>query len=160
MSEPLRSAAADAEDTPPLPSNAEDRRAAAALSSLDAHHDEDDDGKPERGANSNIDQEALVRAISRLELAKKGGASGGGGSGGGAGGGGEKGKGKDAKEGGKEEVGGRKVKVEAADVGLLVSEISSVWYRVWVFSGWEAWLGSLAGKIEEGLGPKGGERTC
>ena len=84
-----------------------------------------------------------MRAISRLELAKKGGASGGGGSGGGAGGGGEKGKGKDGKEGGKEEVGGRKVKVEAADVGLLVSEISSVWYRVWVFSGWEDWLGRL-----------------
>lgn len=70
MSEPLPSLPTQAP-----PTNAEDRKAAAALSSLDAQHQSDEDNehgsKPSKQA-LNIDQEALGRAISRLELSSKG----------------------------------------------------------------------------------------
>lgn len=96
----------DADDPPPaVPTNAEDRKAAAALSSLDAH--DEDEGKPNGKSSYNIDQEALGRAISRLEMS--GGVKGAGG--------------KDdekAKAKGKEEA-RKKIKVDQADVGLLVS---------------------------------------
>ncbi|MCJ1270121.1 hypothetical protein MMC22_010015 [Lobaria immixta] len=98
----------DADDPPPaVPTNAEDRKAAAALSSLDAH--DEDEGKPNGKSPYNIDQEALGRAISRLEMS--GGVKGAGG--------------KDdekAKAKGKEEA-RKKIKVDQADVGLLVEEL-------------------------------------
>lgn len=96
----------DADDPPPaVPTNAEDRKAAAALSSLDAH--DEDEGKPNGKGANNIDQEALGRAISRLEMSS--GAKGAGGK--------EDDK---AKAKGKEEA-GKKIKLDQADVGLLVS---------------------------------------
>lgn len=99
----------DADDPPPaLPTNAEDRKAAAALSSLDAH--DEDEGKPNGKGANNIDQEALGRAISRLEMSS-----------------GEKGVGgkedEKAKAKGKEDA-GKKIKVDQADVGLLVCLLS------------------------------------
>lgn len=128
MAEPLPSqsqstAQLDADDLPPAKTNAEDRKAAAALSSLDARGDDDEyeNGKAggAKGVNNNIDQEALGRAISRLEIS--------------AGGGGVKGGGGKATEGrdggdksgnkgkGKELEALKKVKVDQNDVALLVS---------------------------------------
>ncbi|KAI9739796.1 MAG: hypothetical protein M1834_006517 [Cirrosporium novae-zelandiae] len=55
----------DAEDeTPDIPKSAEDRRAAAALSSLDAHNEEDEASHKK----SHADHEALGKAMSRLEI--------------------------------------------------------------------------------------------
>ena len=56
-------------DGPPAPTDAEGRKAAAAMSSLETRGEEDGDTKP----NKQIDQEALGKAISRLELADKAG---------------------------------------------------------------------------------------
>lgn len=110
MAEPRSTAVLDAEESPPTipPANADDRKAAAALSSLDAVHDEDE-GKQSR-QRANIDQEALGRAISRLEIE----------SGEKSGKGREMGKGEKGKEGA-EEVERKKVKVDQVDVALLVS---------------------------------------
>ena len=89
------------------PANADDRKAAAALSSLDAVHDEDE-GKQSR-QRANQDQEALGRAISRLEIES-----------------GEKsGKERETGKGGKGKEGvedgeRKKIKVDQADVALLV----------------------------------------
>ncbi|KAI4276367.1 MAG: hypothetical protein LQ337_002538 [Flavoplaca oasis] len=47
------------------PASAEDRKAAAALSSLD---NQNDDSAAQTSKAKNIDQEALAKAISRLEL--------------------------------------------------------------------------------------------
>ncbi len=99
---------ADPEDDAPVAlKSAEDRKTAAALSSLDKRDDDDTDGA--RGAKSQLDQEALGKAMSRLEVGgTKSGEKG-------------AGKGKEAKEA-EAEVGRRKaVKVEPADVALLVS---------------------------------------
>lgn len=85
--------AGDIEDELP-PSSAEDRKAAAALSSLDMH---DDEG----GAKQNVDAEAVRKAMDRL---------------GGGGAGKEEEKGKK-----KEEEVRRVVKVEAGDVRVVVS---------------------------------------
>ena len=108
MSEPLPSLPAQAP-----PTNAEDRKAAAALSSLDTQHQSDEDNEQGSKPNKqtiNIDQEALGRAISRLELSSK-----------------AKepkteavGKGK-AVDGDIEEEGKKKVKIDQGDVILLVS---------------------------------------
>lgn len=97
----------DADVEEPPPTNAEDRKAAAALSSLVAR--DEDDGKLNGKAANHVDQEALGRAISRLEMSSAGGKGVAGKEGDG------KGKGK-----GKEEV-AKKVKVDQVDVGLLVS---------------------------------------
>lgn len=109
MSEPLPSLPSQA---PPI--NAEDRKAAAALSSLDAQHQSDEDdahgSKPSKQA-ANIDQEALVRAISRLELSAKANERKDEG----------RGKGK-AIDGDVEDEARKKVKVDPGDVMLLVSE--------------------------------------
>ncbi|KAI9791449.1 MAG: hypothetical protein M1833_001526 [Piccolia ochrophora] len=89
---------ADIEDeTPALPKSAEDRKAAAALSSVSAQNDE-----PTQPAKE-VDQEALGKAMKNLDI------------GGGA-------KGESDK---KEEAGEKKktVKVDQADVGLLVEEL-------------------------------------
>ena len=128
MAEPLPSqsqstAQLDADDLPSATTNAEDRKAAAALSSLDARGDDEyDNGKPGggKGANNNIDQEALGRAISRLEISAGGGGGGRGGGkategkDGGDKSGNNKGKGKDVEA-------LKKVKVDQNDVALLVS---------------------------------------
>lgn len=92
---PGPTAAGDIEDELP-PASAEDRKAAAALSSLDTH---DDDS----GAKQNVDAEAVRKAMDRL---------------GGGGAGGEK-----KEEGGKKEEVKKVVKVEAGDVKVVVSLI-------------------------------------
>ncbi|KAL8828954.1 MAG: hypothetical protein Q9170_006374 [Blastenia crenularia] len=95
------------------PASAEDRKAAAALSSLDARATEENEPSAK---TRNIDQEALAKAISRLELSQ--GAT----------------KGVEISEKEKEFVERRrkereerdrrnKVKVSAEDVGLLVQEL-------------------------------------
>ena len=75
MAEPVPSAstAADApdnEDTVRLPKNAEDRKAAAALNSLNANEISQDetDGTASKQSSA-ADQEALGKAMSRLEIA-------------------------------------------------------------------------------------------
>jgi hypothetical protein len=99
----LATATEDAEVPAPAPAGAEDRKAAAALSSLDAPAD--DAAAP---AKSQADTKALGEAMSRLELLDK-----------------AKGKGsgsasaKTEKEKKEEEV--KKVKVDAGDVAMLVS---------------------------------------
>ncbi|KAK3393599.1 hypothetical protein B0H63DRAFT_21240 [Podospora didyma] len=86
---------ADVEDEmEPVAKSAEDRKAAAALSKLDTHGD-DDAAAPARG----VDQEAVLNAMNAL--------------GGGA-------KGADDK---KKQEALKKVKVDAADVALLVDEL-------------------------------------
>ena len=68
MSDPIPSATADpdaVEQT--LPANAEDRKAAAALSSLNTT-EVGSDAVPTKG-RSNAEQEALGKAMSRLEIA-------------------------------------------------------------------------------------------
>ncbi|KAJ5774095.1 hypothetical protein N7457_008991 [Penicillium paradoxum] len=68
MSDPIPSATADPDSTEkPLPSNAEDRKAAAALSSLHTNEIASDGGSA--GAPLTANQEALGRAMSRLEIA-------------------------------------------------------------------------------------------
>ncbi|KAF2840470.1 hypothetical protein M501DRAFT_1002826 [Patellaria atrata CBS 101060] len=59
---------AGAEDTPSLPSNAEDRKAAAALSALDTRGADDDAGENRK----NVDSEALGQAMKNLDLGKEG----------------------------------------------------------------------------------------
>lgn len=132
MAEPLSSqsqstAQLDADDLLPAITNAEDRKAAAALSSLDARGDDDDEydnGKAGhgKGVNNNIDQEALGRAISRLEISAGGGGEGGGG-------GTREGKATEGRDGGdksankgkgKELEALKKVKIDQNDVALLV----------------------------------------
>ncbi|KAL1989188.1 hypothetical protein VTN96DRAFT_3735 [Rasamsonia emersonii] len=111
-----------------LPANAEDRKAAAALSSLNANEisqsgtDEDNAGSKISSADA---QEALGKAMSRLDISAggSGGASGGGTSSSKAGGGaGGAGKTTDAEK--KDEAVKKKaVKVAAEDVTLLVEEL-------------------------------------
>ena len=109
----------DAPPPPAIPSTAEDRKTAAALSSLEDHHDHEDT------QSKKIDQSALGDAISRLELVDQANNK--------APSGGEKAEGKPSeamlkrakeKEAAEEEKRRRaKVKVDAADVGLLVEEL-------------------------------------
>ena len=98
MAEPqpqdIREGADPEDDKPALPASAEERKTAAALSSLDARNVDEDTPSQK----TNVDQEALGKAMSQLGV---------------NGGGKEKGKAKEA------EV-KKKVKVEAADVALLV----------------------------------------
>lgn len=101
MSDSIPSAAPDPDQQEQrLPANAEDRKAAAALSSLNTNE------LGESGSNlpSNADQEALGKAMSRLEIAA-----------------GQEPKKNKQPEGQKEEAVKKKaVKVSAEDVGLLV----------------------------------------
>ena len=83
------------EETPALPADAEGRKAAAALSSLDAQNDTDDGAQ-----KTHAETEALGKAMSQLAMT-----------------GGEKAGGKDVK---KEAEVKKKVKVDAGDVTLLV----------------------------------------
>jgi hypothetical protein len=85
MAEPLPSAsnaaadtAADNEEDPSsrLPKNAEDRKAAAALNSLNANEiTQDEAGSGATKQPSKADQEALGKAMSRLEMASGAGAA-------------------------------------------------------------------------------------
>ena len=94
---------------PPAPTSAEDRKAAAAMSSLETRGG-DEEAETKKSNNKQIDQEALGKAISRLELADKTSKISSG----------EKSK----KEKESEEREKRaKVKVDQADVGLLVEEL-------------------------------------
>ena len=114
MAEPQPAAVHEGMDTEDgLPTNKEDRKAAAALSSLDARGDEEAASKA-----THIDQEALGKAISRLEISS------------GKGKGGDEGKGK-AKE---VEEKKKAIKVDQADVALLVSfpRLFRLWYVVQV----------------------------
>lgn len=73
MAEPIPSAsnAADAADdeNANLPNNAEDRKAAAALNSLNANEMSQENGETATKQPSAADQEALGKAMSRLEIA-------------------------------------------------------------------------------------------
>lgn len=116
MAEPIPSAtsaaadAADDETSQNLPNNAEDRKAAAALNSLNANEMSTENG--ETGASkgpSAADQEALGKAMSRLEIAS---------------GVGKKKKDDDATKGGeaakKEVEVKKKIKIAGEDVTFLV----------------------------------------
>ncbi|KAL8714573.1 MAG: hypothetical protein Q9220_001521 [cf. Caloplaca sp. 1 TL-2023] len=100
------------------PASAEDRKAAAALSSLDSHHTED--SATTSAKTKNIDQEALAKAISRLEISTGATTKGGDGPQ-------QSEKAKEFSERRRREREERervgKVKVEAGDVGLLVKEL-------------------------------------
>lgn len=112
MSDPIPSAHPDPDAVDQkLPANAEDRKAAAALSSLNTNEiaaDSDASGKP---SASSAEQEALGKAMSRLEIAA-----------GGTGGGVKGAAGEEQKKGGaaSEVVKKKAVKVAAEDVSLLV----------------------------------------
>ncbi|KKZ66386.1 hypothetical protein EMCG_07890 [[Emmonsia] crescens] len=118
-----------------LPTNAEDRAAAAALSSLNTANEtsasENDAGVPSGAAlPSAADQEALGKAMSRLEIIAGTGKAGGSGAGAAAGTGkkdtnARKSRADDKTEGGEEEKAVKKkvVKVAAEDVGLLVDQL-------------------------------------
>jgi hypothetical protein len=75
MAEPVPSAstaaaeAADDETSQNLPKNAEDRKAAAALNSLNANEMSTENGEAGPKQPSAADQEALGKAMSRLEIA-------------------------------------------------------------------------------------------
>ena len=73
MAEPIPSAsnaaeAADDETSQNLPNNAEDRKAAAALNSLNANAMSQENGESAAKQPSAADQEALGKAMSRLEV--------------------------------------------------------------------------------------------
>lgn len=70
MAEPIPSATAgDHEDESKLPRNAEDRKAAAALDALNANAMSQENGETATKQPSAADQEALGKAMSRLEVA-------------------------------------------------------------------------------------------
>lgn len=107
MSDPIPSATADPDAVDQsLPANAEDRKAAAALSSLNTTELASDAG-PVKG-RSNAEQEALGKAMSRLEIASGQGA----------------GTNKSAAPAKRETEVKKTVKIVAADVAFLVSIFS------------------------------------
>ena len=124
MAEPVTSAtnanattsvAADNEDDPSsrLPKNAEDRKAAAALNSLNANEiTQDETGGGAAKQLSKADQEALGKAMSRLEVAS------------GAGAAKKKDERKKAEEKKEVEI-KKKIKVAAEDVTFLVGCLQS-----------------------------------
>jgi hypothetical protein len=79
MAEPIPSASnaaadgGDDETSQDLPKNAEDRKAAAALNSLNANEMSTENGETGTKQPSAADQEALGKAMSRLEIASGGG---------------------------------------------------------------------------------------
>ena len=115
-------------DPAPTPAGAEARKAAAALSSLSSHTVGGSSGADDEPATSSTtsaknlaDQKALGEAMSRLEIIDKGRKIGGESS---------KGKGVEgAGKGGQAEV-KKKVKIDAADVTLLVEELEVVRTRL------------------------------
>ena len=108
MAAPVPSASTDAAENEEvrLPNNAEDRKAAAALNSLNANELSQENGDSAGSREpSTIDQEALNKAMSRLEV---------------AGGSNKKHASKKEQEN-RDEVVKKKVKVASEDVNLLVS---------------------------------------
>lgn len=102
MAEPVTAIDPDDENTQSLPKNAEDRKAAAALSSL--NENEISQASGEAKPASQADQEALGKAMNRLEIAS-----------------GQKKQVKKTEDATKEEVKKKPpVKVAADDVTLLV----------------------------------------
>lgn len=97
MAEPQPSAVVEGADLENVPANAEDRKAADALSKLDAKGDEN--GAPQK----EVDVKALGEAMKNLELAQ-----------------GVSGTQKTAASSKKEEAPKKLVKVDAADVNLMV----------------------------------------
>lgn len=74
MAEPIPSAShagenVDDESANNLPHNAEDRKAAAALNALNTNDMSQENGENSTKKRSNIDQAALDKAMSRLEIA-------------------------------------------------------------------------------------------
>lgn len=71
MAEPIPSASAGDhdEEAPKAPTNAEDRKAAAALDALNANAMSQENGESASKQPSAADQEALGKAMSRLEVA-------------------------------------------------------------------------------------------
>lgn len=128
-----------------LPTNAEDRKAAAALSSLNDNEISGADGSDADGRSSSrhfpskADQEALGKAMSRLEIAA-GGKSGSGSSGAGAG------KSETAGSSG-EEVKKKVVKVAAEDVALLVGEYFLILIFIFFLGGGGRGSGRLRGSV-------------
>lgn len=121
MGEPIPSASNDAEDTS-KPTNAEDRKAAAALDSLNANAMSQENGEGSGTKQPTAaDQEALGKAMARLE-----------GVAGGKSGSKKvesKGDGKGAVKRKEEEI-KKKVKVDAGDVQFLVSPLLGTWLGV------------------------------
>jgi len=98
------------DETQALPDNAEDRKAAAALNSLHANDLSQDNAAVKQP--SAADQEALGKAMSRLEIASMAGK-----------------KKKDESEGkkeGKKEVVKKKIKIASEDVTFLVSRMKGL----------------------------------
>lgn len=116
MAEPIPSAsnAGDDESSNKLPDNAEDRKAAKALDALNANEMSQENGETATKQPSAADQEALGKAMSRLEIAsgisKKT----------------DTNKKADAK---KEAEVKKKVKIASEDVNFLVSTVS-VYFRM------------------------------
>ncbi|RMZ75875.1 hypothetical protein DV737_g5083, partial [Chaetothyriales sp. CBS 132003] len=114
MTEPIQSAsnvgdAGDDETTQNLPNNAEDRKAAAALSALNANAMSQDSGETASKQPSAADQEALGKAMSRLEIAS---------------GQGKKGDSASKKNQPKKETEvKKKIKIASEDVNFLVDEL-------------------------------------
>jgi hypothetical protein len=74
MAEPIPSASHAGENPEDdsanvVPNNAEDRKAAAALDALNANDMSQDNGEAGTKKRSNVDQDALDKAMSRLEIA-------------------------------------------------------------------------------------------
>ena len=111
MAEPIPSASnapADDETAAALPNNAEDRKAAAALNSLNANAMSQEGGETSSNKQpSATDQEALNKAMSRLEVVN----------------GGAKKEGKKEESSKAEEPKKAKVKLSAEDVAFLVEEL-------------------------------------
>ena len=119
MAEPIPSAsnagdAVDDETTQNLPKNAEDRKAAAALNNLNANAMSQEGGETASKQPSAADQEALGKAMSRLEIAS---------------GQGKKGDEFSKKNEPKKEADvKKKIKISSEDVNFLVSKKKSVPY--------------------------------
>jgi len=115
MAEPLPSASnaaetPDNEETARLPKNAEDRKAAAALNSLNANEiSQDETAGTSSKQPSSADQEALGKAMSRLEIA--------------SGAGTKKDAEKKSDKKAEETAAKKKVKITSEDVNLLVDEL-------------------------------------
>jgi hypothetical protein len=120
MAEPIPSASnavetADDETSQNLPKNAEDRKAAAALNSLNANAMSQENGESAARQPSAADQEALGKAMSRLEIAS---------------GQGKKTAGTTKKaEAKKDAEPKKKIKIASEDVNFLVSSLHLIFRR-------------------------------
>ena len=113
MAEPQPASATEGMDDPPAPTTAEDRKTAAAMNALEsrAADNDEDNQKPTK----QIDTDALGKAISRLELQDKGGKP--------AAQDPNEARRKKKEEEQKEKERRAKIKVDQADVSLLVDQL-------------------------------------